>query len=824
MLKDLYLASRQLLKSPAFSAISILTIALGIGANTAVFSVMNAVLLRFLPVPNPQQLVLFHLKNQPLTTSQSGYSDESLSLPVFRAMRTRHDVFSDVVAFAPLGFGKVPVRFGPEPDQAHGELVSGNYFSGLGVQPYLGRAFTLQDEGENAPVAVLSYRWWSSRFDGRRDILGRTLYVKGAAFTIIGIAAPGFDGADPGQPQMDFWIPLQKSVALNPWGEGSDETLYGSPNFLCLLMIGRLNLGIAPEQAAYILTPLFRRTLADASPVDPRDRKPELVFSDVRGIETLREDYEHPLHILMTMVALVLLIASANVAMLLLLRNAAKEREFAVRRALGATARVLFGYLISESLLLVAAGCALAWFFARTATEALTRWSGLTFAVEPDRGVLLFMVAISMVVALAFGLVPMRIVSRLPLALTLRASGAASANTDRRRFWGRRLVVALQISMCAVLLFGGELLYATLHNLEKSDLGMRTTGVLVFGVTPQSNVQTDAEAIRLHLRILQALRALPGVDHATVSGVRLGTGGSANDGILVDGRNPLPSKPTAPSRGNLVGSDFFHTLGIPLQLGRDFSEADISGPNKVAIINQTFADRYLPHVNPLGHQIAPFESPKSIYTIVGVARNSRYTGVREHDAPTAYLPFTKASGISEMQYEIHSLSDPRTLLPQATKIVHGVDPNLPLENPVTQREQFETTISQERLIARLSVCFGALAMFLVLVGLYGTISYSISRRTTEIGVRMALGGQRREVLGMVVRESGFLALLGLGIGLPIAFALGHTLQSMLFGLSSADPFACLAALAGIVAVTLLATVVPARRATMLDPLKALRAE
>jgi len=572
------------------------------------------------------------------------------------------------------------------------------------------------------------------------------------------------------------------------------------------------------------LTPLFRRTLADASPVDPKDRKPQLVFSDVRGIGTLREDYEHPLHILMTMVALVLLIASANVAMLLLLRNAAKEREFAVRRALGATARVLFGYLISESLLLVTAGCCLAWFFAQNATEALTRWSGLTFAIEPDRGVLLFMIAISAAVALAFALVPIRIVSRLPLALTLRASGAATANTDRRRVWGRKLVVALQISMCAVLLFGGELLYATLRNLERSDLGMRTAGVLVFGVTPQSNVQADEDAMRLHLRILEALRALPGVDHATVSAVRLGTGGSANDGVLVDGRNPLPAKPTAPSHGNLVGSDFFHTLGIPLQLGRDFNQADISGPNKVAIINQTFADRYLPHVNPLGHQVAPFESPKSTYTIVGVARNSRYTGVREHDAPTAYLPFTKVHGISEMQYEIHTLADPKALWAEATKVVHGVDPNLPLENPITQREQFETTISQERLIARLSACFGGLAMFLVLVGLYGTISYSVSSRTIEIGVRIALGAQRGEVLGMVVRESGLVALLGLAIGLPIGFALGHALQSMLFGLSPADPVACLAALSGIAIVTLLATLVPARRATTLDPLKALRAE
>lgn len=824
MLNDLYYAMRQLVKAPGFSVIAILTIALGIGANTAVFSVMNAVLLRFLPLPNPQQLVLFHLKNQPLSTSQSGYDDQSLSLPVFQAMITRHDVFQDVVAFAPLGFGKVPVGFGAEPEQARGELVSGNFFSGLGVQPFLGHVFTLQDELNNAPIAILSYRWWHSRFNGSRAILGQTLYVKGVPITIVGVAPPGFEGADPGQPQMDFWIPLQKNPILGPWGLGpGDVTLYGSPNFLCLMMIGRLKPGVSSENAVAALTPLFRRTLAQASPVSPKDRKPELVFSDVRGIETLREDYQKPLRVLMTMVVLVLLIASANVAMLLLLRNAAKQREFALRRALGANARVLFGQLISESLLLVSAGCVLAWLFAKQAIEFLTRWSDLNFPIAPDRRVLIFTISISAIVALAFGLIPMRAVNSVPLAATLKSS-AATANTDRRRFFGRKLVVAAQISLCTVLLFAGDLLYGTLRNLETADLGMRAVGILVFGITPQSNIRTDAEAVRFHLRILHDIRALPGVDYATVSAVRLGTGGSDNDGVLVDGRNPLPAKPIAPMRVNVVGSDFLHTLGIPLRLGRDFDQADILGANRTAIINQTFADRYLPHTDPLGHQIAMFDSPKNTYTIVGVSSNSRYTGVRENDRPLAYLPFSHVTGVSAMQYEIHAMGGPKAILPEAARIVHGIDPNIPLENPITQREQFEHSISQERLIARLSVAFAVLAMFLVLIGLYGTVSYSVSRRTTEIGLRMALGAQQREVVAMVLRESALVALLGLAIGLPIAFALARTLRSMLFGLSSANPIACIAALSGVAVVTLAATFIPARRAASIDPLRALRTE
>jgi predicted permease len=814
---------RQLVKSPGFTIVSILTIALGIGANTAVFSVMNAVLLRFLPVPNPQELVYFHLKNQPLNTSQAGYDDTSMPLPVFEAIRSRQEVFTDVMAFVPLAFQKVSVRVGPEPEQAFGEMVSGNFFSGLGVEPVLGRGFTLEDELNHAPVAVLSYQWWRQRFGGSHNVLDQTVYVKGVAFTVIGVAPSGFGGTDPGHPNMDFWVPLQSSPVLNAWGSpASEHTLYGSPNWLCLLMVGRLRPGLSAQQASAQLTPLFRRTLAQASPVDPNDLKPELMFSNVRGVGGLRDDYEQPLHFLMAMVGLVLLIAVGNVALLLVVRNAARQREFALRRALGANARVLFAQLLSESLMLVVGGSALGWIFAVWTTEALAGWAQLDAMVAPDRQVLLFTLAISAVVALVFGLVPMRAAGNVPLVQSLKSS-AGTSNADRHRSWGRKLVVTMQIAFCVVLLFSGTLLYETLRNLESRDLGMRTAGLVVFGITPQSTVRTDAEAIRFHLALLERLRALPGVDSATISENRLGSGLSSNDGVLVDGRNPLPAKPFAPMRVNLVGSAFLRTLGISLRMGRDFEEGDIANSRKIAIINQTFADRYLPHANPLGHQISYFESPKTGYTIVGVAQNSRYTSVKETDRPIAYIPFTQdPSGL--MQYELHTSGDARGILAEAAKIVRGIDPNLPLEKPITQWEQFDETISQERLIAILSAFFAGLAAFLVAVGLYGTISYSVSRRTMEIGLRTALGAQRKEVLGMVLRESLFLAALGLGIGAPMAFAVGRALHSMLFGLSSANLTACLLALAGVAMIVAVATFFPARRAASIDPIRALRME
>ena len=823
VLQDLRYTFRQLTKSPGFTIVAVLTIALGVGANTAIFSVMNAVLLRFLPVSNPRQLVFFHLGNQPLSTSQTGYGDLSMSLPVFEAVRDRRDVFSDVIAFAPLAFDKVAVRAGSQPEEAYGETASGNYFSALGVQPLLGRGFTARDESNHAPVAVLSYGWWTRRFAAAPEVLGHTLYVKGIPFTIVGIAPPGFHGTDPGQASMDFWIPLQRRPELSPWGTPpTDHTLYGSPNWLSLVMIGRLRPGVSPQQAAARLTAPFRSALANASPPSPGEPQPQLSFSGVRGIENLREEYQHPLTFLMFMVGLILVIACANVALLLVARNANRQREFGLRQALGAGRRALLVQLLLESLALVAAGSALGWLFAGFATDALTAWSGIGILIEPDRLVLLFTLAISAAATFLFGLAPLRSVSRVPLNFALKFA-AATSHTDRHRLWGRKLVIASQISLCMVLLLAAGLLYRTLRNLESRDPGMRTAGLLVFGIAPQSSVHTDAEAVRFHAMLLERMRVLPGVDSATVMQVRLGAGISNNDGVLVDGRNPLPGRPFAPMRTNLVGPAFLRTLGIPLRLGRDIGDADTAASRKVAIVNQTFVDRYMRGANPLGHHISFFEN-KADYTIVGVAAASRYMSISESDRPVAYFPFTQVTGVSEMQYELHTSADPGILIPEVTRLVHQLDPNLPLQQPTTQQAEFARSVTQERLIANLSVFFGGLAAFLIAIGLYGTVSYSVSRRTMEIGVRMALGAQRREVLWMILRESLSVAAVGLAVGVPASLAVARTLRSMLYGLSAGDPVTLMVALVSIAAVTLTAAIVPARRAASTDPMRALRME
>jgi len=815
---------RQLAKSPVFAAISILTIALGIGANTAIFSVMNTVLLHFLPVPNPQRLVYFHMKNQPLSTSQTGYGDMSMSMPVFEAMRIRQEVFTDVIGFAPLAFEKVAVRIGPEPEETWGEMVSGNFFSGLQVQPIIGRVFTLKDESTHSPIAVVNYGWWKGRLAGDKDIVGKTFYVKGVPVTIVGVAPPGFNGVDPVHTVIDFWIPLQHRPELNAWGTpATDHALYGSPNWLALQMLGRLRQGVSPEQAQAQLTPAFQNALANASPVDPQEQKPLLVLSGIQGVESLRDDYEHPLRFLMSMVALVLLIACANVVMLLLARNASRLPEFCLRQALGASKRALFLQMLRESVLLVAAGAALGWLFAGGATQALAAWSGIDIVIEPDRRVLLFTAGVSAVVAIAFGLAPMGLITRLPLNLALRSTGGTTG-TAQNRLWGRKVVVALQISLCMILLCSAGLLYRTLRNLESSDLGMRTAGLLVFGISPQSNIRTDADAVRFHKALLERMRALPGVDSATIMEVRIGSGGSDNDGVLVDGRNPVPDRPFAGVRSNFVGSGYLHTLGIPLRLGRDIEDSDTASSPRVAIVNQTFVDRYLAGVFPLQHHIALVGDSRDDYRIVGVAGNSRYTSIRETGRPMAYFPFTQTRGVLDMQYELHTRGDPRMLIAEASKVVQEIDPNVLLQKPITQQAQFAETVSQERLVANLSVFFGGLAAFLVAIGLYGTISYGISRRTMEIGVRMALGAQRREVLRMVLLESFSVAAVGLAVGIPASLAVATTLRSMLYGLSSSDPLTILVSFAGITMITLAAAFFPAQRAASIDPMRALRME
>jgi predicted permease len=821
--QDLRYGLRQLGRSPGFTAIAIITLALGIGANTAVFSVMNAVLLRSLPVRDPQRLYYVEIgngENQPPSANTTGNGNTSFSEPVFEALRQRQDVFADLMAYAPLGIGNVAVRYGDSPEEAEGDAVSGNFFSGLSAQIIRGRGLTLEDERQHASVAVISDSYWNRRFGRNPSVLGSTIFIKSVPFTIIGISAPGFHGVEPGN-STDFWIPLQNRPELNPWGEpATSDSFYGSPKWWCLQMIARLGANVTPAQTEAALESTFGEAAKiGVGNIDAKRWKPVLGFDPAKGMQGYNRDYREQVHILMALVLLVLLIACTNVSLLLTARNEARQREFSLKMAMGAGSLHVFRQLLTESSLLVAAGATCGWVFAIFATRALAAWSQIESGLDPDRSVLSFTLAVSVVIALAFGLAPLWAVLRAPISGVLRATSSSVTPGHRSRMVGR-LLMSSQVAICLVLLVAGGLLLRTLRKYQTQDLGMKTEGLLVFGVTPQ-NAHTAQEAFAFYRNLLARIRALPAVEGATMMDHRLGSGWGSRHDEVIDGGVSLQRQ--FGSRGtvqtNDVGPDCFHVLGVPILEGRDVSDADTPAAPPVVVVNETFAKRFLPSTNPLGHKLSGDR------TIVGVVKDSKYRSVSEEPKPMAYYPAlqTLKSG-QTFHIEVRTEGRPLALLPAIAKVVHEIDPNVPLEQPVTQQAQFEMSYSTPAMFAGLAGFFGALAALLVATGLYGTLAYRTTRRTTEIGMRMALGAQRLQVIWMVMRESLLIIAVGVVVGLPLVFFCARFVDSMLYQVSKFDPVSLVLAVCAIALVGSIAAYVPASRAAKVDPMVALRSE
>jgi predicted permease len=817
--RDIRYALRQLRKAPVFGATTVLTLALGIGATTAIFSAMNAVLLRLLPAANPKELFFLHLPDdQPYGAHSTGDSETSFSLPVFRTLRQDRRAFSDVMAFAPLSGGKVAVRFGDGlPEQAAGDMVSGNYFSELGVAPATGGTLSMADEDANASVAVLSYAYWTSRFSRNPNVVGQTMSIKGIPFTIVGVAAEGFRGLEQ-EGSTDLWIPLQRRAELVPWGDPSNQTLYGSPDWWCLRVLARFAPGISAEQAVAEANASFQAE-AYARVATPNEAHPRIRLSAVaaRGVVGLGDfnEYGQRIRIMMVLVTLVLVIACSNVAMLIVARNAARQREFSLRMALGAGRRTLLRQLLAESGILVVLGSMAGWLFALSATRKLATWAQLEVSLAPDWKVLLFSSMVSITAALLFALAPMRSATNAPLTAALRTSAATSHHSQR----GGSTVLTVQVALCFTLLTAAGLLLRTLLNYEHTNLGMQTRGLLVFGITPQKET-TDATKLRFYHALLEKMRAVPGVQAATLVGARLGSGWSSNDEPKVDGITYSFSQ--VPLRTNVVGPDYLRVLGIPLLEGRDIRESDTAASQHVVVVNETFVKKLLPNTNPIGHQLGGL---KNRYTIVGVAKDSKYRSVDEAPRAMAYYPYTQNDDSrSTLQVELRTNGNPMTMLPTVERAVHDLDPDLPLEKPMTQIAVFEDSYSQQRLFSRLAMFFALLAALLVGIGLYGTLSYRIGRRTAEIGIRMALGAQRRQVLSMVLRETFQIAGAGIAGGIPLALIAGHFMGSILYELKPDDKLSMAVALVGIVGVSLGASFNPARRASSIDPARALRSE
>ena len=816
--RDWKQTGRMLSANRGFASIAILTLALGIGANTAIFSVVNALLLQNLPVPHPQQLYRIKTDRMPWNTSNTGDPSTSFSDYVFEHLREDHHVLETLVAYVPLGYNKISVRAGALPQEAAVDLVSGNFFTGLGVRPACGRMLSSDDEAKHAPVAVVSYGYATKEFADACAAVGRPLSVKQVPLTIVGVAANGFAGVEPGL--TDVWVPFQVRPEMNAWGH-SGKSFLADPHWWCILLIARLQPGTTKAAAEAALNPAYQRAAYEPLGGKPAAGEHPVRLSLVRAQGIANADnIKTPLLILQVMVAMLLVIACGNVSMLLAVRNASRGREFCVRLALGGSKWRLLRQLLAESLVLVGCGTLLGLVLALFATRVLAQWAELDTIPSPDQTVLLFTLMLSVLVAIVFGLGPALNASRVSIADSIKNS-AATAFRDRSRINAGNLMTAVQLAFCLALLVATGLLVRTLQNLQNVNIGFKTTDLLLFGISPQIEADDDAKTIGFYRSLISQLRLLPQVQGVTLTGNRIGSGWSNNTDVYLDGKTPTDTADTS-FRWNDVGPDFFTTLGIPLLAGRDFSDGDSQKAAAVAVVNRTFVKHFLHAGNALGHTVS-FDAGKP-FTIVGIAEDNKYTGVQEDPAPVAWFPYMQLSERGAATVEVRTAGPPLAALPSIRKALARFAPDLALLQPRTQQAEFAQGISSQTLVAKLSFSFAVLAVLLVSIGLYGTISYSVKRRTTEVGIRVALGAEGGRVIWMILRQGLLLCALGLILGLPLVFALGHFLATLLYGVKPTDTLAIAIAALSIFVISAIATYIPARRAALIDPIKALRYE
>ncbi|MEK6303552.1 MAG: ABC transporter permease [Acidobacteriota bacterium] len=846
LVQDLRYAARMLLKSKAFTAIAVLSLALGIGANTALFSLVDAVLLKTLPVKKPNELVLFNWLSGPRGLSRgimgSVQTDPangmrtstSFSYLAFERLRDNNETLADVFAFAPLH--QLNVSVDGQPEIATGQLVSGSYYAGLGVRAIMGRLITADDDNPSAsPVAVITHRYWQRRFGQDPEAVGKTVTVNNVAFTIIGITPPDFFGASEVGWSPDLSIPFSMQSQVSP-----HEPSLNGPWFWWLQIMGRLNPGVTAEQAAASFESVFQQSAQEGwtaavtrfppqgqsqNPA-PRDVPTLRASSGSQGLTNLRAAYSQPLKILMGIVGLVLLIACANVANLLLARAATRQKEIAIRLAIGASRWRLVRQLLTESLLLATLGGAVGVLFAYWGKDlllVLRPWGGgeLALDLKLDLRVLGFTIVVSLLTGLVFGLAPALRVTRIDLTPALK-DNARSATGGSRSLLTKSLIV-VQVAMSLVLLVSAGLFVRTLRNLQNVDLGFNRENLLLFSVEPGLNGYDRPQMAQLYRRMTERLEAVPGVRSATVSLIPLLSGQAQTRGIVVQGYTPQPGAEDE-AKVNTVGARFFETMEMPILLGRGLSTRDEETAPKTAVINQLMAHKYFGDENPLGRRFG-FGGPETSgqIEIVGVTGDAKYTDMRSETQPTIYLPYLQSIP-RHATFIVRTSGNAAAMATPIREAMHEVDSNLPLTDVKTQSQQADDSLAQERLFATLSSFFGVLALLLACVGLYGVMSYGVARRTNEIGIRMALGASAPRVTRMVMRETMGVVLLGVVIGLGAAVATTRLIAAMLFGLAPTDPVTISVAVLLMTGVAAVAGYLPARRAARVDPMVALRYE
>jgi len=850
MIKDIRYALQMLVKHPAFTIIAVLTLALGVGANTALFSVVDAVLLKKLPVQEPERLVLFKAswgKNfSPGSYDGSNMRDPETGLNVgtsfpmqtLTRLRQEQGALSDIFAFSPL---EVNFNAGGQAEVVSAQVVSGNYYSALGVPAMIGRTITEADDNAGAtPVAVLSHRFWANRFNSDTGIVGKQVNINNVAFTIAGVTPPGFAGTSQVGTSQDVSFP----IAWEPQINGEQSNLKGE-GVWWLRIMGRLKPGATLAQAEASLAGPFQQSVlehralrktdtgAALRTLEPGDLPKLGVESGSQGEMNTRHWFAPALRLLAGVVGVVLLIACANVANLLLVRASSRRKEIAVRLAVGASRGRLIRQLLTESVLLAAVGGGLGVLFAFWIKDGLlivTEWGGREMsALTPrlDLRVLGFTLGLSFLTGIIFGILPALRATDLDLTPALKDSGRSSSGIGRS--WLSKSLVVVQVSLSVLLLIGAGLLIRTLRNLQHVDMGFNANNVLLFKVDPSLLGYRDEKLADLYQRTFSRLEAVPGVQSVTFSRSPLLAQSSWTSSAYVPGEMGANGKPRESDvKVHSVRENFFSTMEIPLLLGRGLTEQDDARAPRVAVVNQAFVKAHFGNENPIGKRFgfAP-EKPDDI-EIVGIARDAKYTSQRDEIQPTVYQAWRQVlRRMTFATFEVRTVGDPAAAIAGVRQAMREVDSNLPLSDMRTQKQQADETLAMERMFAKLLTLFGLIAQQLAAIGLYGVMAYVVSQRTHEIGIRMALGADRRKVLMMVVRQGMVLTVAGILVGLVAAYVLTRYLESltsMLFGVKPRDPWTFAVIAVGLGLVALIACLVPARRATRVDPLRALRYE
>ncbi len=828
-LQDLRYALRMLRKNPGFTAVAVLTLALGIGANTAIFSLENAVMLKMLPVKNPGELVVV---GDPTEVHSRRMGDPGVSVfsyPLYRDFRDGNSVFSGMLASGEAHRLRVTGdSIGEISGNATGVLVSGNYFSVLGVNALYGRVITPDDDsGSGAhPVAVVSYGFWKNKLGENPSVVGKTLRINNYPFTVIGVAPPGFYGDTVGDAQ-DLWVPMtmqEQVISGRKWLEDYNASW--------LHVIARLKPGVTVENAAANLNLLLQQLVSgllkaklSKDDLDNLKAAKVPVSAGGGGFSDLRGDFQQPLLLMMVIVGLVLVIACVNVANLLLARASSRRKEFAVRVAIGAAPGRIVRQLLTESILLAFAGGALGLLLARWGTDALLKLSGnKELEASPDLRVFLFTAAVCLLTGVLFGLIPALRSRRVAVALTLKSGSQNGSSANAGWNWGKLLVTG-QVAVSLLVLFVAGLLVHSLQNIRNVDLGYNREHLLVVSTDPLSAGYDNARTASFVNQLAEQIGNLPGVRAVTSSKNGLFSGSESGNTIKVEGYTPKKDADLIAAFDD-VGPNYFHAVGIPMLLGRDIGPQDTETSARVTVINETMAKFYFGKANPIGRKfVVDDPGSKGPVEIVGVARDARDHKLKGSVDRRFYLPLSQALGpLPVVNFMIRTVGNPVAVAETARKQIKNLDANIPVNSVRALNELTDRAISDQILIARLSSFFAGLALLLAAIGLYGVLSYSVAGRTREIGVRMALGAQRGSVLKMILREAGKLVLLGVVIGIPSAILASRLFSSMLFGLKATDPVSMLLVIAVLLAITLLASYLPARRATKVDPMIALRYE